>query len=155
MAKSNILKTSKFESCPCFIKLYIRPWGFFISHSNYTFFTPKIFRLKFLATLQRRILKNVTKFQLLGDYMVAAPSCHLALVWSLRVNACRTYLHNNTSGSWRWPVEVPFVISNIPKYQYTIKRSEQFAAGAILTTDNLKTLPYSQNKMSKRHSSCT
>jgi hypothetical protein len=59
--------------------------------------------------------------------MVAAPSCHLALVWSLRVNACGTYLHNHTSGSWRCPVEVPFVISNIPKYQYTIKRSEQFA----------------------------
>jgi hypothetical protein len=40
-----------------------------------------------------------------------------------------------------------FVISNIPKYQYTIKTSEQFAAGAILTTDKLKTLPYSRNKV--------
>jgi hypothetical protein len=45
------------------------------------------------------------------------------------------------------PVEVPFVISNIPKYQYTIKRSEQFAAGAIITVDKFKTVPYSQNKM--------
>jgi hypothetical protein len=108
-------------------------------------FTPKIFRLKFLTTLQRRIFENLTKFQLLGHYMVAAPSCHLALVWSLRVNACGTYLHNHTSGSWRCPVEVPFVISNIPKYQYTIKRSEQFAAGAVLTTDKLKTLPYSHS----------
>jgi hypothetical protein len=39
--KSNIPKTAKFESCPYFIKLYIHGWGFFIPHSNYTFLLPK------------------------------------------------------------------------------------------------------------------
>jgi hypothetical protein len=88
-AKSNTPKTPNFDTCLYLIKLRFQLWGFFISHPNYTFFSAK--RLKSWTTLTSRNLENVTKFQLLGDYMIATPFYHLALVSSnrqLRVKTC-------------------------------------------------------------------
>jgi hypothetical protein len=53
-------------------------------------FSTRRFRSKSPTTLASRIFLKVTKFQLLGAYMVATPSCHLALpVWSKQVKQLR------------------------------------------------------------------
>ncbi len=65
-------------------------------------FSTRRFILKSPTTLASRIFFRVTKFQLLGAYMVATPSCHLALpVWSnqvkqLRVNCGQEYFFSKS-----------------------------------------------------------
>jgi hypothetical protein len=80
VAKSNASKTPRFESWPNPIKVQqISMVGIFHFSPTLHIFSTRRFRLKSPTTLASRIVFKVTKFQLLGAYMVATPSSHLAL----------------------------------------------------------------------------
>jgi ABC-type amino acid transport system permease subunit len=91
VAKSNTPKTPKLEIVSYLVKLHFSIIvGIFRFSPKLHIFNTKRFRLKSPTTLRIWIFKNVPKFQILGGYMVVAPSYHLALVLvkcQLRVNS--------------------------------------------------------------------